>query len=633
MSPQLSASVTTLERLALQAVQAGGWRFDIPSRRLEWSEQVFAIHDLPVDSVPSLEGWLNCFQPEAHVTLRSRIGQCLTRGESFDEICATSSCPGRGSLLRVVGGPLPSATGRIQALGGSVQDITKLVPQPARELRAAVPGLAGGRVGPATFVVDGDWRILTLNDKARGLLAEGGAEPVGQDLRACLPWLSAQLRGMARRRIRGFRFLCTRAHSGQRFHVRGRPVAGGWAVTLRDITVPKPVAMGLSPDRRDGRLCRMARLTSQAFWWRDLQEGRVWCSEDLTREFGHRVGADAAAEDVWHANIHPDDAERVQVRLREVIESDAPGWTNCYRFRRGDGRWAVLHERGAVLRDGQGRARQVLGTMTDITEEATRAEACCRAQKLEAFGKFTGGVAHDFNNLLAVIQGNSDILVEDLPEGSRSHRMAWLISQAAQRGEELTGQLLAFSRRQVLWPKVVDLKVLILHVLPLLQCVLPRDISCTLSPGAGIWQTELDPKQMEAALLGLIANARDAMPRGGCIAIDIANTAFGPSARRRAQTDLPQDIPSGEYVMLSITDTGCGMSPEVLALAFDPFFTTKEPGCGVGLGLSMVYGFVSQSGGHVRIESRPDHGTSLRLFFPRARRADAEVGLRDIRGA
>jgi signal transduction histidine kinase len=236
-----------------------------------------------------------------------------------------------------------------------------------------------------------------------------------------------------------------------------------------------------------------------------------------------------------------------------------------------------------------------------------------QAQKMESLGQLTGGVAHDFNNLLTVILGNADLLVEELDGTTpRQRTNAEMIQRAAERAADLTKRLLAFSRRQVLQPAEIDANALLTGMEGLLRRSLGAHVEVRFSLAADLWLTLADPSQTEIAILNLAINARDAMPDGGLLTISTANV----------QIDLPAgpegEAVSGPYVMISVRDAGTGMPPEVLARAVEPFFTTKEAGKGSGLGLSMVYGFAQQSAGHMRIESQPGRGTTVRLYLPQA---------------
>jgi signal transduction histidine kinase len=235
-----------------------------------------------------------------------------------------------------------------------------------------------------------------------------------------------------------------------------------------------------------------------------------------------------------------------------------------------------------------------------------------QSQKMEAMGQLTGGVAHDFNNLLTVILGNAEHLAEKLAAHKELHDIAESIATAAERGSDLTRSLLAFARKQPLMPRDIDIGQKIVGMEQLLRRTLGEHIECEFHLDEKLWQASVDPGQLASALLNLVLNARDAMPSGGKLTVEVRNTPLGES-----DMDVNGEPRPGDYVMVAVTDTGTGMTAEVAGRAFEPFFTTKEVGKGTGLGLSMVYGFVQQSGGSMQIDSEPGHGTVVRLFFPR----------------
>jgi signal transduction histidine kinase len=235
-----------------------------------------------------------------------------------------------------------------------------------------------------------------------------------------------------------------------------------------------------------------------------------------------------------------------------------------------------------------------------------------QSQKMQAIGQLTGGVAHDFNNLLTVILGNAEHIAEQLATHTELRKFAEGIVTAAERGAELTRSLLAFSRKQPLMPKDIDIGQKILGMEQLLRRTLGEQIECKFLLDQDLWLARVDPGQLGSALLNLVLNARDAMPEGGELTVEIRNASLD-----QAYAQLNGDARPGDYVMVAVTDTGSGMVPEVAARAFEPFFTTKDVGKGTGLGLSMVYGFAQQSGGSIKIHSEPGLGTVIRLFFPR----------------
>ena len=236
---------------------------------------------------------------------------------------------------------------------------------------------------------------------------------------------------------------------------------------------------------------------------------------------------------------------------------------------------------------------------------------------MEAVGQLTGGIAHDFNNLLTIISGNVDMARRALAS-SETARLGRALSNAqkgAERAATLTQRLLAFSRRQPLAPKPLDVDRLVAGMSDLLNRALGETIQLEIVSTPGLWRVEADPNQLENAILNLAVNARDAMPNGGKLTIETANAWLDEQYAAAHAEVMP-----GDYVVIAVTDTGHGMSRETLARVFDPFFTTKEVGKGTGLGLSMVYGFVKQSGGHVKIYSEPDEGTTVRIYLPRLMR-------------
>jgi CheY-like chemotaxis protein len=232
---------------------------------------------------------------------------------------------------------------------------------------------------------------------------------------------------------------------------------------------------------------------------------------------------------------------------------------------------------------------------------------------MEAVGQLTGGIAHDFNNLLQVVVGNLEILQRNLPEDAgRLRRSADNAMKGARRAATLTQRLLAFSRRQPLDPKPIDVNALVSGMSDLLHRSLGETVAVETVVAAGLWRVEADANQLENAVLNLAVNARDAMPEGGKLTIETANTMLD-EAYARAHAE----VRPGQYVVISVSDTGAGMDRETAERVFEPFFTTKEVGKGTGLGLSMVYGFVKQSGGHVKIYSEPLVGTTVRIYLPR----------------
>jgi PAS domain S-box-containing protein len=313
--------------------------------------------------------------------------------------------------------------------------------------------------------------------------------------------------------------------------------------------------------------------------------------------------------------------------LEAVVRNGA--WSGQVGQRRKDGTRLVVEGTWTLVRDADGAPRAILAVNTDITARLELERALRQSQRLEAIGQLTGGVAHDFNNLLTVILGNAELLSEALGAGPGDAErrelaaMARMVMSAAERGAALTGRLLAFSRRQALDPRVVELRPLLAELLQMLRPTLGEHVETELLHGEALWPAMIDAPQLENAVLNLCINARDAMPAGGRLVIETANAVLDEAQARREAEVTP-----GDYVMIAVSDTGGGMTPEVAARAVEPFFTTKEVGQGSGLGLSMVFGFIKQSGGHLKIHSEPGLGTTVRLYLPRASGAGGQASRR-----
>ncbi|MFN2637121.1 MAG: PAS domain S-box protein [Gemmatimonadaceae bacterium] len=489
----------------------------------------------------------------------------------------------------------------------------------------------------------------------------------------------------------------------------------------------------------DERFRFVARATNDVIWdWDVRSNSRVW-NDAVETVFGHMQHEIYPEVQWWYDHIHPEDRDRVVAGINGVLDHGGTSWSDQYRYRRGDGSYATVVDRGYIARDAAGSAARMIGAMTDVTER-TRSEAAIRfqaqllnavqqgvvatdpggivlfwnkfaevlygwtaeeavgkkiqeltpspfmkehgreiveraamgeswtgefqiqgksgksfpalltsspvndergqvlglvgvsidlserrnleeqfrqSQKMDAVGRLAGGIAHDFNNLLTVIRLNTEMILDGFdPTDPRSEDVRQ-IRNAAERASSLTKQLLAFSRKQILQPRVLDLNTVVTNLTPMLCRLIGEDISITSTCSARGYVVA-DLGQLEQALVNLVVNARDAMPQGGRISIETKNTDLDDHYTSEHSPVVP-----GRYVMLAVGDTGIGMSRDTREHAFDPFFTTKEAGKGTGLGLATVYGIVKQSGGYVWIYSEPGLGTTLKLYFPEVSAAAA----------
>ncbi len=316
----------------------------------------------------------------------------------------------------------------------------------------------------------------------------------------------------------------------------------------------------------------------------------------------------SAGASFWFDRVHPEDVARV----REVYAGLARGGFEAeYRWQRQDGQWiwiraravAAIHEHGVILAEG---------TFADVTSQKRLEDQVRQSQKMEAVGQLTGGIAHDFNNLLAIILGNGRMLLEDLETGDPRRADAEAVVEAGERAAALTRQLLSFSRRQVLQPKCLSLNSIVSGIEKMLRRVIGEDIDVSIALADDDAATIADAGEIEQVIMNLAVNARDAMPGGGVLSIETAVVELDAEYAAAHAGVTP-----GRYVMLSVTDTGCGMDAETRQRAFEPFYTTKENGRGTGLGLSTCYGIVTQSKGHLAIYSELGRGTAVKVYLPR----------------
>jgi PAS domain S-box-containing protein len=348
-----------------------------------------------------------------------------------------------------------------------------------------------------------------------------------------------------------------------------------------------------------------------ALLWVDDAEGRsVFVNKPWLDYTGRRLEDELG--DGWTAGVHPEDLETLTTAYDDARAQRTP-FEVQYRLRQADGRYRWFFDRGTPRFGADGGFIGYIGVLLDISDLRNAQDELRQAQKMEAVGRLTGGVAHDFNNLLTVIIGNAEFLAEELAASDRLGTAARMILSGAERGAGLTRRMLAFARRQQLQPKRLEVHALVTGLEGLLRRTLGEDIEVQIHRRDGLWSTVADPAQLESALLNLAINARDAMPSGGKLTIEMANSHLDED-----YAAANAEVIAGDYVMLAVSDTGTGMPPDVLEKAFEPFFTTKEVGKGSGLGLSMIYGFVKQSGGHVKAYSEVGQGTTVKIYLPRA---------------
>jgi PAS domain S-box-containing protein len=311
----------------------------------------------------------------------------------------------------------------------------------------------------------------------------------------------------------------------------------------------------------------------------------------------------------WTQHVHPEDHKVVEAA--EEASKRGERFQAEYRVVRKDGRVIWVSDTAVVVA-GSDAHPLMEGIIVDITERKQLETQLQQARRMEAIGRLAGGIAHDFNNLLTIIKGYTELALKRPRISPELQADVERIEDASERAGTLVRQLLAFSRRQVLQPKLVDLNSIVMGLDKLLRRLMDEDIQMTTIPGKDIGTIKADPAQMEQVIMNLVVNARDAVPTGGRLTVETANVDLDAAYASDHATVKP-----GSYVMLAVSDTGTGMSPETVAHIFEPFYTTKESGRGTGLGLSTVYGIVKQSGGYIWVYSEPGRGSSFKVYLPR----------------
>ena len=385
-----------------------------------------------------------------------------------------------------------------------------------------------------------------------------------------------------------------------------RPREGHFTAVFSNITERKRKEEVLK--RQEERLRLAIEGAALATWRWDIASGQLIWSDRCYAIFGLPPGSPVTNER-FRAAIHPDDREAVETATRDALAGSV--YDVEYRTRWPDGTEHWIAAWGRTYHDAEGKPSHMEGVAREVTESKRLEEQLRQAQKLEAVGRLAGGVAHDFNNLLGVITGYAELAARQL-EGHPARARIEEVRKAADRAAALTRQLLAFSRRQVLQPKVVDLGLLVADLQRMLQRLLGEDVDLVVSGGDGLGTVRVDPGQIEQVVMNLAVNARDAMPGGGTLIIATSNVDLDePLATAHAP------VAPGSFVVLAVSDTGHGMDPATRARIFEPFFTTKPPGQGTGLGLATVYGIVKQSGGSITVYSEVGRGTTFKIYLPR----------------
>jgi len=568
---------------------------------------------------------LHEFLPESEARVLGEFFIDIVKsGEPRDWRGASFEAPGQGPRTYDVRGfPLPDG-----CVGAVFDDVTER--RAAEDSRARLAAIVESS-DDAIVSVGLDNRVQSWNAGAERMFGYPAAEVIGREGGFLVPpHQTGQFEGAIEKLERGERFEVLDA---VRLHRDGTPIEVtiilspirdaegrlvGASAFLRDISEAKRVeAQRRSSEERYRHLFESAPVGV----YQSTREGRlITANPELARILGYD-----SVEDLLECNaadLYADPAERDSLIAHYEPVGRVADLEVRWRMRDGTPIQVQLNAR--AIKDETGETLYFEGFVRDVTERLLLEEQLRHSQKMEAVGRLAGGIAHDFNNLLTAILGYSELALADAPGGSSLHSKIAEIHRAGERASNLTRQLLAFSRRQVLQPRLVDLNQVVGEVGGMLRRLLGDDIDLALRLEADLAPVRADPGQLEQVLVNLAVNARDAMPEGGTLTLETRNLEG-----RETDASAP-----GPRVRLAVHDTGVGMDPETLSRVFEPFFTTKGPGKGTGLGLSTVYGIVQQSGGQIRARSQPGVGTSFEIDLPRAREEDdapppapeAEVG-------
>ncbi len=467
------------------------------------------------------------------------------------------------------------------------------------------------------WTLDADGRFTYVNEKLATMLGYGREELLGQPVDAFVdPSLLEASRQNRERRKQGVREhydFIFRRKDGSVLHaiVAASPVydgrgnyTGGLGM-VADITARKQAEEAL----------RQSEEKYRCFFEEDLAgyfiaspDGKLLeCNPAFVRMFGFASHEEALAHTL--ASLYPN--PETEKAFIELVESRGRLQEHECDLRRRDGTPLSVISNVIGSRNDSGELEEIRGYVVDNTERKKAEEQLRLSQKMDAIGRLAGGVAHDFNNLLSVIIGYSSRLLSKLPQSDLTYGEAAEIKSAAERAAALTDQLLAFGRKQVLQPRVLNLSEVISHMIDMLQRLIGEHIDLALVPHPKLDMVKADVAQIEQVIMNLVINSRDAMPNGGQITIETANVFLSEQDVGR-----PDDVPPGRYVMVAVSDNGCGIDAAIRPRIFEPFFTTKEHGQGIGLGLSTVYGIVNQNGGYISVYSEPGRGARFNIYLP-----------------
>jgi len=618
---------------AQRIARLGNWDWNVVTNSLYWSDEIYRIFGVqPQEFGATYETFLSYVHPDDREFVNRSVQEAFEGKTTYNIEHRILRGDGTERVVHERAEVFRDGSGKAVRMAGTVQDITeqrqadKALREAEEKYREIVDQAVVG-----IFQSTPDGRYLSVNQA----LARISGYNSPQEMIETISDSGRQEYADPERReefkrlldehgvVRDFECEFYRKDGSRCWSlVNARAVRDAQGKTLyyegtdQDITEQRRAIDAMRESEK--RLSEAQRIARLGNWdWNVVTNSLYW-SDEIYRIFGAPPQEFEASYETFLSFVHPEDRELVDRAVHEATQGKS-SYDTEHRVIRRDGEVRNAHSQGEVFRDGSGKVVRMAGTLQDITESKKLEAQFKQAQKMEAVGRLAGGVAHDFNNLLSVIMGYTD-LAEGLIASGKTIAVADKIAQirrAAERGASLTKQLLAFSRRQMVHPRIVDLNKVVSSSADMLKRLIGEDVATSFKPEENLWMVKVDPGQIEQILMNLTVNARDAMPTGGRIVMETANIT---ADEHYVSQHAPMN--PGAYVMLSFADTGTGIAAENLPLIFEPFFTTKETGKGTGLGLATVYGIVKQNRGHIQAYSEPDKGTIFRIYFPREEGAE-----------
>ena len=585
--------------------------YDRHGRFLKWNTNFEKASGYSHDEISRMRP-KDFFHSQDHERLEARIAEVFAAGASSIE--ANLLAKDRSLKPYLFTGLRIEVDGETCVVGMGV-DISERVAaeEAARHLAEQVTRTLAS-ISDGLCTIDRRWRFTFVNREAERQLSRTSETLIGRDIWEEYPQMlgtvfeTSYRQAMATQQMVEFEAWFEPLASW--FSVRAYPSDEGLAVYFHNVTQQRQAREAARISEERFRL--LARATNDAIWDWDLVAGSRWWNEGFKTLFGYSPDDAASDAEAWSTHVHPQDRQRVVDGINKAITGTGDSWTDEYRFLRHDGSTAHVLDRGYIIRASDGTPTRMIGGITDLTERKKLEAQFLRAQRLESIGTLAGGIAHDLNNILAPITMSVGLLKLDERAPDRV-RLLDTIEASGRRGAEMVRQVLGFARGIEGERVSVNLRHVCREVQKILRQTMPRNIDVECMLPSDLWWITADATQIHQVLMNLCVNARDAMPNGGRLRLEVANVTLD-----EVYSSMTSSLSPGPYVLITADDSGIGMDRDTLERIFEPFFTTKEVGKGTGLGLSTVLTIVKSHGGAVEVASEPGVGTTFKVYLPAA---------------